>query len=211
MHSAACRCVCTLWGVRSVVIFCFLFFWKFHLPIGLHNSCSIRPTAGGTCQKCSKKFHNWVDAPQCMVITDKNRIWFGEKHILCELPWMKADSVKKWCMLQSLVPGPRGPLVRSRVAGVPATGVGSAASMRTPQHPSEEVTTHARGRSTSRSRATMTGYIQFNSSTLSQGFKDEDLGNSPSWWAATVATYCQSRHSQLLATAVTKHCDWVDE
>ena len=31
--------------------------------------------------------------------------------------------------------------------------------------------------------------VQRYSSTLSQGFEDEDLGNSPVWWAATVATY----------------------
>ena len=28
---------------------CFVFFWKFRLPIGLHSSCSISPTASGTC------------------------------------------------------------------------------------------------------------------------------------------------------------------
>ena len=26
---------------------------------------------------------------------------------------------------------------------------------------------------------------------MSRGFEDEDLGNSPGWWAATVATYIQ--------------------
>ena len=30
--------------------------------------------------------------------------------------------------------------------------------------------------------------VQRYSSTLSQGFKDEDLGNLPGWWADTVAT-----------------------
>ena len=30
-----------------------------------------------------------------------------------------------------------------------------------------------------------------------QGFKDEDLGNSPGWSAATVATYCSSRMVKL--------------
>ena len=34
---------------------CFLFFWKFLLPIRLHNSCSISPTAGGTYQKWCHK------------------------------------------------------------------------------------------------------------------------------------------------------------
>ena len=42
-----------------------------------------------------------------------------------------------------------------------------------------------------------------------QGFKDEDLGNSPGWSAATVATYCSSRPSQLLVTTFTKPCDRV--
>ena len=54
---------------------------------------------------------------------------------------------------------------------------------------------------------TLQGY----SSTLSQGFKDEDMGNSPGWWVATVASYCPNRPSQLLETTVTKHCDRVDE
>ena len=53
--------------------------------------------------------------------------------------------------------------------------------------------------------------VQRYSSTLSQGFEDEDLGNFPGWWAATVATYCPSRPSQLLATTITKHCDRVDK
>ena len=53
----------TLWGVRSVTIFCFVFSRKFLIPIGLHNSCIITiisPTAaaGGTCQKCFTKYHD---------------------------------------------------------------------------------------------------------------------------------------------------------
>ena len=47
----------------SVVMFSLLFFQKFWLPIGLHSSCSVRPTAGGTCQKCSTKHHDWVYNP----------------------------------------------------------------------------------------------------------------------------------------------------
>ena len=46
-------------------MFCFVFFQKFRLPIGLHNSCSIIRTADGTCQKCSTKHHERGDAPQC--------------------------------------------------------------------------------------------------------------------------------------------------
>ena len=69
--------------------------------------------------------------------------------------------------LQSLVPGPHGPLVLSRVAGAPATAAGSAASTKTPPstpssfEQSPVQTTRARGRSTSRSRAMMTGWILF--------------------------------------------------
>ena len=44
-------------GVLSFVMFCFAFFQKVRLPIGLHSSCSISPAAGGTCQKCSTKHH----------------------------------------------------------------------------------------------------------------------------------------------------------
>ena len=50
--------------------------------------------------------------------------------------------------------------------------------------------------------------LQRFSSSLSQGFKDEDLGNSPGWWATIVANYCPSRLSQLLTT---KHCDRLNE
>ena len=43
------------------------FFTTYHwLPIGLHSSSSISPTAGETFQKCSSKYHDWGDAPQCM-------------------------------------------------------------------------------------------------------------------------------------------------
>ena len=55
----------TLRGVYSVAMFCFVFFPKLRLPIGLHSSCSISPTANETCQKCSTKYHDRVDAPQC--------------------------------------------------------------------------------------------------------------------------------------------------
>ena len=45
----------TLRGVRSVVMFCFLFFCKFQFPIMLHNSCSINLLVNQTCQKCLTK------------------------------------------------------------------------------------------------------------------------------------------------------------
>ena len=41
--------------------------------------------------------------------------------------------------------------------------------------------------------------VQRFSSTRLQGFKDEDLGYSPDWWAASVVNYCPSRPSQLFA------------
>ena len=31
----------------------------------------------------------------------------------------------------------------------------------------------------------------------SLGFEDGDLGSSPGWWVATVATYCPSRPGEL--------------
>ena len=49
---------CTVWGVHSDAMFCFVVFLKFWLPVGLHSSCSISHSAGGTCQKCSVKHHN---------------------------------------------------------------------------------------------------------------------------------------------------------
>ena len=55
----------TLWCIRSVVMFCLVFFRKFWLPNSQHSSCNNSPTAGGTCQKCSTKYHDRVDAPQC--------------------------------------------------------------------------------------------------------------------------------------------------
>ena len=47
----------TLCFVPSVVMFCFVFFQKFRLPIGLHNSC-ISPTVGGTCKNSFTKHHD---------------------------------------------------------------------------------------------------------------------------------------------------------
>ena len=61
-------CTCTLWGFHSVMMFSYLFFWKSRLPIGLYNSCSISPTAGGTFQKCLSKYHDWPDATLCAAI-----------------------------------------------------------------------------------------------------------------------------------------------
>ena len=44
-----------------------------------------------------------------------------------------------------------------------------------------------------------------------QGFKDEDLGSSPGWWAPSLVTYCPSRPLKLTQTAISKHCERVDE
>ena len=54
-------------------------------------------------------------------------------------------------------------------------------------------------------------YLQRSPSSLLQGFKDDDLENSPGWQPATVTTYFPSRPSQLLATTVTKHYNRLDE
>ena len=71
---------CTLWGVRSVVMFFFLFFQKSWLPIGLHNTYSISPTAIVTCQKCITKHHDWVDAPQCRFSDPPSLTFFACPH-----------------------------------------------------------------------------------------------------------------------------------
>ena len=41
------------------------FLKKFNLPIGLHSSCNISPTAWGTFQKCFTKRDDWPDTTQC--------------------------------------------------------------------------------------------------------------------------------------------------
>ena len=41
----------------------------------------------------------------------------------------------------------------------------------------------------------------------SQGFEGNVLGNSSGWWAATVATYCQSRLVELPKNLSSKPCD----
>ena len=49
--------------------------------------------------------------------------------------------------------------------------------------------------------------VQRFSSILSQGFEDEDLGSSPDWWTATVATYCPSRLGELPKSSASKPCN----
>ena len=55
--------VCTLWGVRSVAMFHFVFFRKLRLPIGLHNSCSMSQMAGEPCQKMRLRGRPTVKPP----------------------------------------------------------------------------------------------------------------------------------------------------
>ena len=60
----------------------------------------------------------------------------------------------------------------------------------------------------SRSRRVTTSELQRYSSSLLQGFKDEDLGNSPGRWTATVATYCPSTPGELPKFLLTKPHAW---
>ena len=41
----------------------------------------------------------------------------------------------------------------------------------------------------------------------SLGFEDKNLGSSPGWWAATVATYCPSRPGELHKFLSSKPCE----
>ena len=62
---------------------------------------------------------------------------------------------------------------------------------------------HHQGRDSMLSKMTMNFqqvvlvYIHCWASRHSLGFEDEDLGSSPGWWAATVATYCPRRPVEL--------------
>ena len=53
-------------------------------------------------------------------------------------------------------------------------------------------------------------YVQSGASDRSLGFEDEDLGSSPGWRAATVATYCPSRQGELPKFLSSKPCEWSD-
>ena len=48
--------------------------------LGLHNSCDISPTAGGTCQKCFTKHQVWKDAPECSGL-NRGQFLADEKHV----------------------------------------------------------------------------------------------------------------------------------
>ena len=62
------------------VLFSFLFFRKFWLPIELHSRWRSSPTAGGACQKYFTKYQDWRDATQCTAAP----------------PWMANRSCVKW-------------------------------------------------------------------------------------------------------------------
>ena len=51
------------------------------------------------------------------------------------------------------------------------------------------------------------GKLQSGASDHSLGFEDEDLGSSPGWWAATVATYSPSRLGELPKFLSSKPCE----
>ena len=46
--------------------------------------------------------------------------------------------------------------------------------------------------------------VQSGAAGHSLGSEDEDLGSSPSWWAATVAIYCPSRPGELPKSSSSK-------
>ena len=48
--------------------------------------------------------------------------------------------------------------------------------------------------------------VQSGASDRSLGLEDEDLGSSPGWWAATVATYRPSRLGELTKFLSSKPC-----
>ena len=52
--------------------------------------------------------------------------------------------------------------------------------------------------------------LQSGAAYHSLGFEDKNLGSSPCWWAATVATYCPSRPGELPKFLSSKPCEWLD-
>ena len=69
-----------------------------------------------------------------------------------------------------------------------------------------ELSWHSRKKSRKSHGVTLSGCP----SSHSLGFEDEDLGSSPVWWAATVATYCPSRLGELCKFLSSKPCEWSD-
>ena len=91
-RSTCCfRFTYTLWGVHSVVKFCFLFFRKFLLPIVMHNRDSICPTARGTCQKCFTKHHDWAE---CDVSSNRFRWSISRYNNTLEMRWIRVSGIR---------------------------------------------------------------------------------------------------------------------
>ena len=55
----------TLCGIRSVMMFFFVFFLKFRLPIGIHRAAVPVQWPVNNFQKASTKYHDIPDATQC--------------------------------------------------------------------------------------------------------------------------------------------------
>lgn len=66
----------TLCGARLVATFGLVFSLKFRLPLVLHRSYSMSPTASGTFKNCFSKYHDWPEATQCRGMT-----WYSEVRI----------------------------------------------------------------------------------------------------------------------------------
>ena len=77
--------ICTLWGVHSVMQFCFVSDGKY--LFWLHSSYGISPPASGKCQKYLTKDHDWAAASRCIV--------WGISPLLCgRHMWMPPKSAK---------------------------------------------------------------------------------------------------------------------
>lgn len=59
----------TLWGIRSVVMFCF---GSFSFKLGCTITAISAQTASGSCQKC---YTNWADAIECINVVNGSGRW----------------------------------------------------------------------------------------------------------------------------------------
>ena len=82
----------TLCVIPTVVMFWFLFIWKLRLPMGLHSSCSTIPKDSVT---YSTKYHDWVDAPQCMWLS--RRMGFKIVFSRRDVKIVKTDGMERLC------------------------------------------------------------------------------------------------------------------
>ena len=73
---------CWHWHSVCVTMFCFVFFHNFLLQIELQSSCSIKPPANWTCQKCFPKYHDWVDDAHCSRVSNDG--------------WLKSTYLMEW-------------------------------------------------------------------------------------------------------------------